>query len=150
MQEQGSVRDVHTDHPAAVDEPTVLLVQRDEALELLPLFALDLAGVPFHPEVPKQCRDSAEREIVGAGRGVRRVRVLIPGFTGEGGKRDLVLDVKSKDFPALFAVEEHLHRGALAGGEGMLVAVESGTAPADEAGRVFRGASLRPGVLRDR
>lgn len=26
------------------------------------------------------------------------------GFAGEGGKRDLVLDVESKDFPALFAV----------------------------------------------
>ncbi len=34
-----------------------------------------------------------------------------PGFTGEGGKRDLVLDVKSKDFPALIAVQDHLDLG---------------------------------------
>src|SRR5688572_27354579 len=73
-----------------------------------------------------------------------------PRITGEGGKWNLVLDVKSKDFPALIAVQEYLRSGALARGEGLLVAVESGTAPADEAGRVFRGASLRPGVLRDR
>ena len=71
------------------------------------------------------------------------------GFAGEGGKRDLVLDVESKDFPALIAVQDYLRSGALAGGEGLLVAVESGTAPAHEAGRVLRCASLRPGVLRD-
>jgi hypothetical protein len=73
-----------------------------------------------------------------------------PGFTGEGGKRDLVLDVKSKDSPALIAVQDYLRSGALAGCEGLLVAVESGTAPSNETGGVFGGASLRPGVLRDR
>jgi hypothetical protein len=46
-----------------------------------------------------------------------------PGFTGEGGKGNLVLDVKSKDSPALFAGQEHLHCDALARGEGLLVAV---------------------------
>lgn len=72
------------------------------------------------------------------------------GFAGECGKRDLVLDVEPKDFPALTAVQDYLRSGALAGGEGLLVAVESGTAPSNETGGVFRGASLRPGVLRDR
>lgn len=73
-----------------------------------------------------------------------------PGFTGEGGKGNLVLDVKSKDSPALFAGQEHLHGDALAGGEGLLVAVKRRTAPAHEAGRVLRGSPLRPCVLRDR
>ena len=72
------------------------------------------------------------------------------GFAGEGGKRDLVLDVKSKDFPALFAVQDYLGSGALAGGEGLLVAVERCAAPANETRGVFGGAPLRPGVLRDR
>lgn len=47
-------------------------------------------------------------------------------------------------------VQEHLHPGALAGGEVLLVAVKGRTAPANEAGRIFCSASLRPGVLRDR
>lgn len=40
--------------------------------------------------------------------------------------------------------------GALACSESLLVAVERCAAPADEAGGVFRGASLRAGVLSDR
>lgn len=73
-----------------------------------------------------------------------------PGFTGKGGKGNLVLDVKPKDSPALIAGQEHLHLDALARGEGLLVAVKSRTAPAHETGRVLRGASLRPGILRNR
>jgi hypothetical protein len=40
--------------------------------------------------------------------------------------------------------------GAFAGGKGLLVAVERGTAPADQAGRVFSGPPLGAGVLCDR
>ena len=40
--------------------------------------------------------------------------------------------------------QEHLHCAALACSEGLLAAAERGTAPADKAGGVFRGASLRP------
>ena len=67
---ESSARSARTIRPR-VDEAAVLLVEADEALELLPLRALDLPDVPFHPEVAEQGGDGAEGQVVRAGRGVR-------------------------------------------------------------------------------
>ena len=57
-----------------MEAAAVFLEQVDEALEFVPVLALDAADVPLHAEVAEQRGDGTEGQVVGAGGGVRGSR----------------------------------------------------------------------------